>query len=196
MWSRTHRRANCLLYPLPLRRGGHSLMAPVATCFYIREDHVLPQLCKTPLHCLWCACYQFNRFRPLTQHVSFTSLPCILSKSLILASLRSLFRYQHWLHGLQPALSQPYLTCLTMRLPHNLSLPLYMAPSFSFSPHPLHPAAHTHIRVTTFKITTHRLAYSPLLLCNFEHSHTIFPQFQQCMMSSGHSFPFQVTYVT
>lgn len=88
---------------------------------------------------------------PLTQHFSLTSLPAILSKSLILASLRSLFRYQHWLHGLQPALSQPRLTCLTLCLPHNLSLPLYMAPSFSFSPHPLHPAAHIHIRVTTFK---------------------------------------------
>lgn len=88
---------------------------------------------------------------PLTQHFSFTSLPSILSKSLILASLRSLFRYQHWLHSLQPALSQPRLTCLTLRLPHNLSLPLYMAPSFSFSPYPLHPATHTHIRVTTFK---------------------------------------------
>lgn len=88
---------------------------------------------------------------PLTLHFFFTSLPSILSKSLILASLRSLFRYQHWLHGLQPALSQPYLTCLTLPLPHNLSLPLYMAPSFSFFPHPLHPVAYTHIRVTTFK---------------------------------------------
>lgn len=151
MWSRTHRRANCLLYPLPLRRGGHSLMARVATCFYIREDHVLPQLCKNPLHCLSCTTIGLIDSGPLTQHFSFTSLPSILSKSLILASLRSLFRYQHWLHSLQPALSQPRLTCLTLRLPHNLSLPLYMAPSFSFPPHPLHPAAHTHIRVTTFK---------------------------------------------
>lgn len=81
---------------------------------------------------------------PLTQHFSFTSLPSILSKSLILASLRSLFRYQHWLHSLQPALSQPRLTCLTLRPPHNLSLPLYMAPSFLFSTPILSIQPHTH----------------------------------------------------
>lgn len=70
-------------------------MARVATCFYIREDHVLPHSAKIP-----CTAYHVPTIGlidsgPLTQHFSFTSLPSILSKSLILASLRSLFRYQH-----------------------------------------------------------------------------------------------------
>lgn len=46
-----------------LRWGGHSLMALVATCSCIHEDHVLPQLCKNPLHHLQCTCHWFNQVR-------------------------------------------------------------------------------------------------------------------------------------
>lgn len=140
MWSRTHRRANCLLYPLPLRRGAHSLMARVATCFYIREDHVLPQFCKNPLHCLSRTHYRFNRFRP--PHPAFLLYFLTLHSFQVTYSGISI----DFIHSLQPALSQPRLTCLTLRLPHNLSLPLYIAPSFSFPPI-LSIQPHTHTSV-------------------------------------------------
>lgn len=147
MWSRTHRRANCLLYPLPLRRGAHSLMAR-----WLHVSISVKTMCFLNSAKIPCTAYHVPTIGlidsgPLTQHFSFTSLPSILSKSLILASLRSLFRYQHWLHSLQPALSQPRLTCLTLRPPHNLSLPLYMAPSFLFSTPILSIQPHTHTSV-------------------------------------------------
>lgn len=171
-------------------------MVLVATCFYIHEDHVLLQLYKNPLHYLRCTWHRFTKDRLL--HPAFLLyLPSILPKSLFLTSLRSLGMHQRWLHGLQPTLSLPRLTCLTPYLPQNLSLPLFTVPSFLFSTHPLLPATHTHsCNNLKKKNTTHILAYSPLLYYSFERSQTIFPQLQQCMLSSGHSFPLQVTYVT
>lgn len=88
----------------------------------------------------------------------------------------------------QPALPSPVSS-------HIFSLPLFMAPSFSFSPHPLHLVTHTdtHICVTTVENTSYTLAYSPLLFYSLEHSQVIFPQLQRWIMPSGHFFPFQVT---
>jgi hypothetical protein len=118
-------------------------MVLVATCFYIHEDHVLLQLYKNPLHYLRCTWHRFTKDRLL--HPAFLLyLPSILPKSLFLTSLRSLGMHQRWLHGLQPTLSLPRLTCLTPYLPQNLSLPLFTVPSFLFSTHPLLPATHTH----------------------------------------------------